>query len=73
MIYNVLQASANDSFAHGIENELRGTMQIKFLKDMATMRFNSVEADVKCCCNLFIRPSFGQQLKDFTLSACQQS
>jgi len=49
----------NDPFTNSVEYEFRRIMQVQFLKDMATMRFNSVEADVKCGCNLFIRPSFG--------------
>lgn len=61
----------DDAFTDCVEYKFRGVVQVQFLKDVAAMGFNSIEADVEIGSNFFVRLPFRQELKDFTFPACK--
>src|ERR1700746_3926976 len=66
------QLSTNDSFAHCIEDELGGVVQVQFLQNVSAMSLDGVGANVESCCYFFVRLPFGQELQDLSLAAGKQ-
>ncbi len=66
------QLSTDDSFAHCIEDELGGVVQVQFLQNVSAMSLDGVGANVESCCYFFVRLPFGQELQDLSLAAGKQ-
>jgi hypothetical protein len=52
----------NDAAAHGVENQVRGTMQVQLLRDTLAMRFHGERAEVQAAADLLIAVALSREL-----------
>jgi hypothetical protein len=62
----------NYSLPDGVKNQFCRTVQVQFLKDIAAVRFGSIDADVQGGSHFLVGLSLGEQLENLALARGQQ-
>src|SRR5579884_1280907 len=64
--------SGDDLFAHGVEDDLSRIVQIQLLHQMRAVCLDGIGTDIEKGCDVLVRLTLGQQLKNLTLALTQQ-
>src|SRR5437773_6108198 len=64
--------SRDDSLANGIKNQLRRTMQIQLLQNIAAVRLHRMQTKVEHSRDALVRLAFRQQLQHLPLAGSKQ-